>query len=108
LSFALRQRLRLEFYIDTGNGEENNRIFDSILRRRSLIDSVLGGQDLKWERLEKKRATRIALYTEGAITDEPEKLEKLAEWAIENAVRFYSAISGLAREVTQGTDAIHA
>lgn len=95
LSFALRQRLRLEFYIDTGNGAENNRIFDSILRRRSLIDSVLGGQELKWERLEKKRATRIALYTEGAITDEPEKLEKLAEWAIENAVRFHSAISRL-------------
>jgi CBS domain-containing protein len=100
LSFALRQRLRLEFYIDTGDGEKNNRIFDGILRRRSLIDGVLGGQELKWERLEKRRATRIALYTEGAITDEPEKLEKLAEWAVENAARFHSAISGLLREDT--------
>lgn len=108
LSFALHQRLRLEFYIDTGDGEENNRIFDALLRRRSLIDGVLGGQELKWERLEKKRATRIALYTDGAITDEPQELEKLAEWAVENAVCFHNAISGLIREVTQGTDAIHA
>lgn len=102
LSFALRQRLRLEFYIDTGDKEENNRIFDVFLRQRAFIESGMG-QTLEWERLEKRRASRIALYTEGAIndTDEPEKLETLVEWAVENALRFYKVISGLLVEVVE-------
>jgi CBS domain-containing protein len=99
LSFALRQRLRLEFYIDTGDKEENKRIFDAMLRHRTVIESGVG-QALEWEPLEKKRASRIALYTEGSITDEPEKLEMLVEWSVENAVRFYNAIGGLLPELT--------
>lgn len=98
LSQALRQRLRLEFYIDTGDKEENKRIFDDLLRHRTVIESGVG-QALEWEPLEKKRASRVALYTEGTITDEPEKLENLLEWAVENAVRFYNAINGLLPEV---------
>jgi CBS domain-containing protein len=99
LSFALRQRLRLEFYIDTGDKEENYRIFDAFLRQRAHIESAMG-QTLEWERLEKKRASRIALYTEGSITDEPEKLEALVEWSVENALRFFNTISGLLNEIT--------
>ena len=99
LSFALRQRLRLEFYIDTGDKEENKRIFEAMLRHRTVIESGVG-QALEWEPLEKKRASRIALYTEGSVTDEPEKLEMLVEWAVENAARFYNAIGGLLPEVT--------
>lgn len=99
LSFALRQRLRLEFYIDTGDKEENNRIFDAFLRQRPHIESGMG-QILEWERLEKKRASRIALYTEGSITDEPERLEALMEWAVENALRFFKTIDGLLNETT--------
>ena len=99
LSFALRQRLRLEFYIDTGDKEENKRVFDALFRHRTVIESGIG-QVLEWEPLEKKRASRIALYTEGSITDEPEKLETLVEWAVENALRFFNTISGLLNEVT--------
>jgi CBS domain-containing protein len=94
LSFALRQRLRLEFYIDTGDKEENKRIFNALLRHRTVIESGVG-QALEWEPLDEKRASRIALYTEGSITDKPEKLEMLVEWAVENAVRFYNAVQGL-------------
>jgi len=100
LSFTHRQRLRLEFYIDTGDGEENNRIFDALSRHRAQIESGVG-QPLEWERLEKRRASRIAMYTEGAFNEEPEKLDALANWAAENAVRFYRAINGLLHEVAQ-------
>lgn len=91
LSFALRHRLRLEFYIDTGESGENKRIFDDLLLRRDFIESAMGCP-LEWERLEKRRACRIALYTDGSITDEPEQLEKLVDWGVENAIRFHSAI----------------
>jgi CBS domain-containing protein len=100
LSFALRQRLRLEYYIDTGNKEDNRRVFDALSVHRTLIEGEVG-QALEWEPLQKKRASRIALYTEGSITDEPERLETLIEWAVENAVRFYNVISGLLPEVKE-------
>lgn len=99
LSFALRQRLRLEFYIDTGDVDENARIFDALYsRHRMTIESGMGLL-LEWERLDNRRASRIALYTEGVPNDEPEKLEKLIEWSVENARRFYRILEGILSEV---------
>lgn len=98
LSFALRQRLRLEVYIDTGDGEENARIFDALSRHRTAIDGGVG-HPLEWERLENRRASRIALYTEGALNDDPEKLEELVDWSVEHALRFYRTLNALLGEV---------
>lgn len=98
LSFALRQRLRLEFYIDTGDSDENNRIFDILSRHRILIESGVGSP-LDWERLENRRASRIALYTEGSLNNEPEELDALVDWSVENALRFHKTIEGLLRDV---------
>ena len=47
---------------------------------------------LEWERIDDKRASRIALYHEGAITDPPEKLAQLRTWAVDAMVRFQKAI----------------
>ena len=91
LSFAHRQRLRLEFYIDTGDDKENNRIFENLYRYRPDIENSVG-QALEWEPLEKRRATRIALYTDGSFSDEQEKLDILVDWAVENAPRLYTAL----------------
>lgn len=99
LSFAHRQRLRLEFYIDTGDTEENKRIFDALVRHRVQIETDVG-QSLAWERLEKRRASRIALYTDGAFVDEPEKIDALSEWAATNALRFYKAFTALSKETS--------
>lgn len=98
LSFALRQRLRLELNIDSGDADENARIFDALSRHRIAIESGVG-HPLEWERLEKRRSSRIALYTEGVPNDEPEKLEKLVEWSAENALRFYKTFDALQSEV---------
>lgn len=91
LSFGHQQRFRLEFYIDTGVGEENNRIFGNLSRHRAEIESSMG-QPLEWEPLEKRRASRIALYTEGSFNDGPEKLDRLVDWAVENSLRLHHAL----------------
>jgi CBS domain-containing protein len=91
LSFAHRQRLRLEFYIDTGDGDENKRIFKNLSRYRPDIENSVG-QVLEWEPLEKRRATRIALYTDGSFSDEQEKLDALVDWSVKNALSLYSAL----------------
>ncbi len=92
LSFAHRQRLRLEFYIDTGEAYKNNLIFDTLESNRSAIQSVIG-TTIEWERLDRRRACRIAVYTEGFFNEEPDKLELLVNWSVENALRFHRALA---------------
>lgn len=92
LSFAHRQRLRLEFYIDTGDAHKNISIFDTLESNRSSIQGVIG-PTIEWERLDRRRACRIAVYTEGSVNDEPGKLESLVDWSVENALRFHRALA---------------
>ena len=52
-----------------------------LLAHQSDIEARVG-TNLKWERLDHHRACRIAVETTGAITDSPEKLESVKQWAL--------------------------
>lgn len=91
LSFARGQRLRLECYIDAGDATENERIFESMMARKEQIETTVGSE-LTWERLEGRRACRVALYTPGSISDDAESMERLVAWAVEYAPRFHEAV----------------
>ncbi len=91
LSFARGQRLRLECYIDAGDASENERIFEALLDQQKQIEATMHA-GLSWERLEGRRACRVALYTTGSITDDAESLERMATWSVEYAPRFHAAI----------------
>ena len=100
-AFTYRKRFRVELYIDTGNKEKNKRIFDALYLKRSEIvanlESVPG--KLEWERIDDKRASRIALYHSGAISDNPANLSKLKTWAIEAMLRFQPVMERHVSEV---------
>lgn len=100
-SFARYERLRVEFYIDSGDKEKNKLLFDKLYTRKNEVqvelESVHGS--LEWERIDGKRASRIALYHEGAITDTPEKLAQLQKWAAEAMNRFQQVIDHHVNEV---------
>ncbi|PZV10591.1 MAG: hypothetical protein DCF22_16245 [Leptolyngbya sp.] len=92
-SFARRSRFRVELYIETGDQDTNKRLFDKLYSQKAEIEADLG-EPLQWERLDSKRASRIALYHEGiSITQSPEELIPLQEWAVEITSHFYRAIS---------------
>jgi hypothetical protein len=79
--------LRIEVYLDCGEAAENKRLFDFLYSRRESVEQNLS--DLSWERMEEKRASRIAVYTAGSITGEPVSLDHLADWAARTLVAFY-------------------
>jgi SpoVK/Ycf46/Vps4 family AAA+-type ATPase len=104
-SFARGGRFRVEVYIDQGDKEANKRIFDDLLRQREVIESEIG-EELSWERLDKRRASRIAAYRPGSITDDPETLAELRAWGAATIVKFYEVFKPLISQVaTAGGEA---
>jgi len=59
----------VELYIDTGDEERNNRIFDAFQSQKDAIEKTFGNP-LAWERLEGRRACRIRFtIMEGGLLD---------------------------------------
>ena len=89
-SFARKSRFRIELYIHTGD-QSNKRIFNALYNYKAEIEAKLG-EPLSWEPLHYRKASRIALYHEKAsITNSPEELAQLQNWAIKMTVQFYWA-----------------
>ncbi len=93
-SFARGKRFRVELYIDTSNKETTKQAFDRIYVQRSALENVLG--ELSWERIDEKRASRIAVYHAGAITDDDEQLTALRGWAVEKMIALYKTLEPVA------------
>jgi hypothetical protein len=91
-SFAQDSRFRVELYIDTGDKEINKKAFDKFLEQKNEIEQELG-TPIFWERLDEKRACRIATYRKGNIEDNVQSLNELKEWAIETMTKFYQSFS---------------
>jgi hypothetical protein len=90
ICFANQSRYRIELYIDTNNKEANKIIFDELHAQKETIEEKIG-EPLGWERLEDKRASRIALYNSGSIDDDKEKLIELQDWTAKMFPVFYEA-----------------
>ncbi|MFT4691965.1 MAG: hypothetical protein ACI9OD_004192 [Limisphaerales bacterium] len=86
-SFAAGNRVRAEIYIDCGDADENKGYFDRLHDHHNSIESEFG-ETLEWERLDSKRACRVALYRDGSIEESSDELQEIHEWAIQNLFRF--------------------
>ena len=90
-SFTRRKELRIELYLDCGDKAQNKTKFDELFARKEAIEAIVGGP-LRWERMDDKRASRVAEYTKGHIlTDSANGI--LIEWAAKKAVDFIRAFS---------------
>lgn len=74
-------------YIDVGEKENNKQVFDGLLARRASLEEDFG-EALSWERIDDKRASRLARYYPGAITDSKGALANLRARGIEGMIRF--------------------
>lgn len=85
-SFAQGGRVRAEVYIDTGDKLRNEAIFDELHSQKEAIEAAYGST-LDWEKLEAKRACRIAIYIDGDIDVDSEKLMEIKKWVVANLLR---------------------
>lgn len=91
-AFARKARFRVQLYIDTLEQEKNKRIFDRLYGDRGRFEAALD-EPISWERLSEKRASWIAIYHPGSITDDEEALSELHAWAVDAMVRFFETFA---------------
>ena len=90
-SFAWKDRLRHELYIDTGDAEENTAIYEQLQARRETIEHAYGGP-LSWEELPDRRACRIADYQDACSVLDRERWGDYIDWFIDAGVRLREAL----------------
>lgn len=74
-------RLRVEAYIDTGEKERTKEIFDKLCKlceKRQEIEQSIS-EELEWNSIDDKRASRISLY----YPDEIRLTEEARAWLVE-------------------------
>lgn len=85
-SFTQGGKIRAEIYIDLQDKDRNKKLFDSLLDQKTEIEKEFG-ETLSWERLDDKRACRIAAYNEGSIGAPLTLRDELRKWSIDNLLK---------------------
>ncbi len=99
-AFKSNNRFSVHLYIDTGDKNENDRIFEELEKYKDKIESEING--LTWEKLEGKRACRIAIYKniKGNIKNlSEEDYSEIIEWASKTMKGFSSVLSKYIKKI---------
>jgi hypothetical protein len=80
--------LRVEVYIDAGDYDKNKYYFDMVYSSREEIEREIGFP-LDWERLEHRRACRIAAGMPFDFNADETERARLHEWAVSTMIKFY-------------------
>lgn len=81
-----------EVYLDRGKDHPtlNKERFDELYKHKAEIEKIFGGQ-LSWERLDKKRASRIVIRYKGFGLKDKETWDKAQEKMIDSMIRIEKA-----------------
>ena len=88
-----RNGSRSELYIDGGGVDANKQVFDKLHLHKEEIESVFG-EPLSWQRLDEKRACRIAcVMTNGGYTSDESEWAVIQTAMIDAMIRLEKALS---------------
>lgn len=90
-SFNYGGKVGVEIYMNS-DMDSNKILFDQLMMEKVLIKSQLG-KGLKWERMDDKKASRIAIRRQGSIDDPPETLEEIENRIIAKRMDFKRVFS---------------
>lgn len=85
-NFPSGDRARVELYIDRHDADYNKQAFDQLFTQHEAIEAEFDEQ-LSWERLDARRASRVAVYRPGSIEDDAATLEEIRRWMVERLLR---------------------
>lgn len=86
-AFVRQGRFRIELYLDGPTAQSVKNCFGRLQENRADIEQQFG-EPLSWERLEERRASRVAIYREASILTDSDN-EDAIQWAAKRAVDLY-------------------
>ncbi len=86
-AFRREETAMVDVYIDNGDRDWNKNLFDKLQEDKEAIESELA-ESLKWDRLDNRRASRIAVVRPGSIDDDEEMLGEVHDWMVEKLLAF--------------------
>ena len=102
LNFRSRNRVAVQFYMG-GSKDRNKKLFDHLNRQRERIESAFGEQ-LRWDRFDNSKRSRIIIYRKGSISDSGETLDEVAEWMVNRVVKLHQKAVSFVREAAEAVD----
>ena len=96
--FAQGGKLCHELYIDFGDSEANDTLFEQLAEMKGVIEADYGGA-LTWEELPGKRACRIADYRDGDVVNGDEH-DAYIDWFFNRGTRLRTAMEAAAARIT--------
>jgi hypothetical protein len=91
LSFAQGNRLRVEIYLDLDDASKTKTLFDALAADKGAIELALG-ETYEWERLDNKKASRIAAYRPTPNFADPIDRAAACEWAASRLTRLMETL----------------
>lgn len=89
----------VETWIDTGDASRNKAFFDALRARKTEIEGRLGF-GLHWERLDNRKASRVAVRRAGvSIDSDSATLDECVEWGALTMVRLADVLRPVLREL---------
>ena len=86
---------RVEIYIDFYKDRDyNKRVFDALHDNRDAIATAVQPYEVKWSRLDDKRASRIYIEKDNISMGDKNEWETVSNFLIEAMTKFIAAIDG--------------
>jgi len=98
-NFCQGEKARTEVYIDLGDQEKNKQVFDFLYQNASSIEN--GFKGIVWERLDDKRASRLALYIDGSIEAPDSELEEIKNWHINKLLHLKKSLNPILKQAVK-------
>ena len=87
-----RERVSVYLWINAGNGESTNRIFDALKVDSTAIQAGIEAKWV-WERYGNHAWARVRIDTPGSLDDPPEKVAEDQSWVVKNLPKFIDALN---------------
>lgn len=90
----------VELIINYGSREENEKIFNNLLKNKKIIEEIFGGE-LVWNILGDKKSCRISTWIEGVNIRNTTDWDKMVDYQCEVMVRFEKALRDKVKEAAK-------
>ena len=100
ISFDRDQRCQIEAYLDMYDKSLNKALFDDLAAEAERWDAETG-LTLDWQRLDNRRASRIAVQGQPVSFDDAEARADARAWAVDVTLRMYDALNETLRSRAQ-------